>query len=94
VTDLELRDRVTRAAEAIIALGAHEVYLFGSAVTGTMRPNSDIDLAVRGLPLERFIRAMGVAWDIVGRPVDLLDLGEDTPLTRYLERKGKLQRVG
>jgi predicted nucleotidyltransferase len=87
-------ERVKLAAQALIAAGAREVYLFGSAATGTMREDSDIDLAVTGLPDEVFFRAMGKAEDILQCPLDLVDLDEDNLFNDCLKRKGKLVRVG
>jgi predicted nucleotidyltransferase len=93
VTAHELRDRVQQAAAALVEAGATEVYLFGSAARGTMRDDSDVDLAVAGLPPERFYRAQGQAADILGCPVSLIDLDEDGPFTRHLRQAGELQRV-
>lgn len=85
---------IERAAAVLKAAGAREVYVFGSAATETMRPDSDIDLAVSGLPPKAFFRSMSDAEDVLGRPLDLIDLDEDTPFTRYLKEEGELQRVG
>jgi len=90
----ELRSAIARAADALRAEGAAEVYLFGSAVTGRLREGSDIDLAVSGLPPERFFPAMARAMDVLDRSLSLVDLDEDTPFTRYLRTEGELQRVG
>ena len=57
----DLMRRVKRAAEVLVAAGAREVYLFGSSGTGNLRADSDIDLAVTGLPPEVFYQAMGDA---------------------------------
>ena len=84
---------IERAAAALKAFGANEVYLFGSLVDGTIREDSDVDLAVSGLPPERFFHAMSEAADILQRPLDLVDLDEDNLFTSYLKKKGKLQRV-
>lgn len=91
--DEELRLKIQQAAQALLAEGAREVYLFGSAATGKMRPDSDIDMAVSGLPPERYFRAVGEVNDIVRRQVDLVDLDAGNKFTEYLKRKGKLQRV-
>jgi len=85
---------VERAAAALKAAGAREVYVFGSASKGEMRENSDVDIAVSGLPPEVFFRAMAAAHDALGRPLDLVDLDEDNAFTRYLKSKGELLRVG
>jgi predicted nucleotidyltransferase len=91
-------DELTRSLEAAVAAlkaaGAREVYLFGSAAKGALRENSDVDLAVSGLPPGLFFHAMGAAHDALDRPLDLIDLDQDNPFTRYLRRKGALVRVG
>jgi len=89
----DLKDLIHAAAEALKSAGAREVYIFGSAATGRLREDSDVDLAVAGLPPERFLEAMGRAARILRCPLDLVDLDEDTPLTRYLREEGELVRV-
>ncbi|MGO9268701.1 MAG: nucleotidyltransferase family protein [Terriglobia bacterium] len=85
---------VGKAASALKAVGAKEVYVFGSASKGKMRPNSDVHMAVSGLPPEVFFRALAKASRALGRPVDLIDVDRDNPFTRYLKKEGELQRVG
>lgn len=90
----EMRRLIERAVLALKTAGAREVYLFGSAARGEMRENSDIDLAVSGLPPERFYRAGAAAEDALGRSLDLVDLDEITPFTQYLKEESELLRVG
>jgi uncharacterized protein len=90
----DLSESIAAAAAALKAAGAREVYLFGSARTGKLRLDSDVDLAVSGLPPEVFFHAMGKASRALGRPVDLVDLDVDNPFTRYLKQEGELRRVG
>jgi predicted nucleotidyltransferase len=93
--DDELRGRIVAAANVLRECGATEVYLFGSAAADRMRPESDIDLAVSGLPPRIFYRAMSRAGAVLRRPLMLIDLDEDNRFTRYLkEQEGVLQRVG
>ncbi|MBI4165607.1 MAG: nucleotidyltransferase domain-containing protein [Acidobacteria bacterium] len=89
-----LSRRIHEAAAVLRESGAREVYLFGSAATGRAASATDIDLAVSGLPPARFFRAMSKAAVAIGRPIDLIDLDEDTPFTRYLRSEGELRRVG
>jgi len=89
----EIKIRIKRAADAMISCGAREVFVFGSAANGDLKEHSDIDLAVSGLPPERFVQAMGDAREILERPIDLVDLDEDTPFSRYLKEAGELYRV-
>ena len=88
-----MKELIKKAAEVLREAGAREVYLFGSAATGMMREGSDIDMAVSGLPPEVFFKAMGRAGDILQRSLDLVDLDEDNPFTRYLKEEKELQRV-
>ena len=92
--DKAISELVAVAAAALKAAGAREVYVFGSAAEGKLRPDSDVDLAVSGLPGEKFFKAMGEARRALGRELDLVDLDEANLFTAYLKRKGKLQRVG
>lgn len=89
----DLKAKILKAAETLKEYGAKEVYLFGSAATETMREDSDVDLAVSGLPPEVYYRASAKAWHALGRDFDLVDLDDDNPFTEYLKRKGKLRRV-
>ena len=91
--DEELRKSIERAAAVLKEFGAHEVYVFGSASTGTMREDSDVDLAVVGLPPGVYFDAMGGAREALGRELDLINLDDENLFTAYLKRKGKLQRV-
>jgi predicted nucleotidyltransferase len=92
--DEDMKALVEKAVRVLKAAGAETVHLFGSAARGGLREGSDVDLAVSGLPPEVFFRAMSRAGDALGCPLDLVDLDEDTPFTRYLKEEGELLRVG
>ena len=76
---------IEEAAAALKAAGALEASVFGSAGKGRLRANSDVDMTVSGLPPEMFFRAMAKASRALRRPIDLIDLDEDNPFTRYLK---------
>jgi predicted nucleotidyltransferase len=84
---------VLAAADLLRGMGATQVFIFGSATRGELRPDSDIDLAVTGLPPRVYFSAVSKASALVGRPVDLVDLDDPTPLVNYLRRSGELVRV-
>ncbi len=88
-----LQHDIEMAAGILREAGAREVFVFGSASRGAQGPSSDLDLAVRGLPPERFFDAMSRAALAISRPFDLIDLDERNPFTEYLEKKGELRRV-
>ncbi len=81
------------AASRLREMGAREVYVFGSAVTGRMRGDSDLDMAVAGLPARIWFSAISQASDLAGRQVDLVGLDEDTAAVRYLRESGGLVRA-
>jgi len=59
--------------------------LFGSAVSGALREDSDIDLAVMypsPLGADRLIRLVGEVSAVFGRPVDLVDLRRAGPIIK------------
>lgn len=89
----ETRKEVEKAAGILIDAGAKAVYVFGSVAEGTDTPDSDLDLAVSGLPPEGFFHAVGEAILAALRPIDVIDLDDRNPFTEYLEKKGKLLRV-
>ena len=83
-----------RAAAELKVAGAREVYVFGSAAKGTGGVESDLDLAVSGLPPSVFYRVGARLSDLLGRSVDLIDLDISTPFTRYLRDENELVQVG
>ena len=85
---------IKRAAAELKSAGAREIYVFGSAARGTGDANSDLDLAVCGLPPSVFYRMGARVSDLIGRSVDLVDLDSNTPFTRYLRTENELVRVG
>lgn len=81
------------AVSLLRRLGATEVFAFGSATRDGLRPGSDIDMAVRGLPPSVYFSAVSKAADLLGRPVDLVDLDDARPIVRHLLGSGELIRV-
>jgi predicted nucleotidyltransferase len=61
----DLKDRIQKAAKRLMEHGATAVYVFGSVVKGGMRDDSDVDMAVRGLPPSVFFKAMADASRII-----------------------------
>ncbi len=83
-----------RAARILKAAGSREVYVFGSAAQGAVSRANDIDFAVAGLPPERFFETMGRVQMAIPKQIDLVDLDEDNPFTRYLRKENELVRIG
>lgn len=78
-----LRSRLDDAARALAACGATRVLLFGSFATGDPHEASDVDLAVEGLPVTAYWRAIDVACRALRTDdVDLVRLEEAPPSLR------------
>lgn len=87
IKDIETAARILRQA------GATEVFVFGSVARGEPRPDSDLDIAVRGLPPEKFFATMSAITFAISRSFDLIDLDEENPFTEFLQKEGELRRV-
>jgi len=81
------------AANLLRSMGATQVFVFGSVTKGEIGPDSDVDMAVKGLPSNIYFSAISKASDLIGRPVDLVDLDDPSPLVRHLLGSGELVRV-
>lgn len=75
ITRLAERYRVTR------------LLLFGSGADPTLEAR-DIDLAVEGLPPEDFFRFYGDLIFSTSKPIDLVDLSQDSKFTRIVRKEG------
>lgn len=81
------------AANLLLRMGATQVFIFGSATKGGLRANSDVDMAVRGLPPAIYFSAVSKTSDLLGRSVDLVDLDDQTARVQHLLLSGELVRV-
>lgn len=82
-------DRVSQAVQALVAMGANKVILFGSAAENPLSAN-DIDLAVEGIPLNRILDADVKVGDILGQSYDLVSREENPLFFKIISRYGKV----
>ncbi len=85
--DAANRPLAEQLAARLAAAGAKYAAIFGSVARGEANPDSDLDLALSfGKPMSADLRAamIGLAADVAGRAVDLVDLETAPPL--LLER--------
>jgi predicted nucleotidyltransferase len=85
---------ITRAVKILKEYGCSEIFVFGSATTGMVREDSDLDLAVRGCPSGEFFHLVGELLFQLDHPVDLVDLDTQDPFAEHLQKEGALVRVG
>ena len=90
----EYRADVEHAVRILKEGGCREVYVFGSVAEGMAGVRSDIDLAVRGCPPEKFFPLLGKLMVELEHPVELVDLDTAARMAGFLEREGELLHVG
>jgi predicted nucleotidyltransferase len=87
-----VRAALPAIAARLVALGAAEVHAFGSVVRGDFFSTSDLDLATRGLPPERWLEAKVAASDLSPVPCDLIEL-ETAPAALLAVVLGEGRRI-
>ena len=90
----EYRPDIDRAIRILRQGGCTEVHLFGSIAEGRETSRSDIDLAVRGCPPEKFFALLGELMVELEHAVDLVDLDADKELAEFLQQHVELLHVG
>jgi predicted nucleotidyltransferase len=84
MTSLGLRETIANIAKDF---PLSTVWLFGSAVEDADTA-ADIDLAVEGLAPEKFFQFYGQLFMELSKPVDLVDLSQNPPISAIIREKG------
>jgi len=66
---------------------AKRVLLFGSSIDAT-KESRDIDIAVEGIQPVDFFRYYGELLFALSKPVDIIDLSENSKFTSIIKREG------
>jgi predicted nucleotidyltransferase len=78
--------------EAIIRIaqeyGVKRVWLFGSCLDSTVDDPHDIDLAVEGVPPEKFFEFYGKLGGAILKDIDLIDLDSGDPMRHIVRDRG------
>ena len=85
-----LMKQVNVCARRIKKLGGKRVILFGSLATGRFRKDSDIDIAVEGLSVDTYFKALSILEEeLQDVRFDLIDMKEALPsVIKRIEREG------
>jgi predicted nucleotidyltransferase len=74
--------------------GCEAVFLFGSLVTGNIHDDSDIDIGVKGLPSEKFLRLYGKLYFGFDNKIDLVDFDTNDDFYSMLYKLGEVIQIG
>jgi len=74
-------------AECAREFDVKAVWIFGSSLEDDS-PSRDIDLAVEGISPKLFFKFYARLFMALPKPVDLVDLSQDTPIASIIREKG------
>ena len=74
--------------------GCKSIYLFGSLITGKIHQNSDIDIGIKGLPPEKFIRVYAKLDKNLSNNLDLVDFDENEKFYNLLKSLKEIVEIG
>ncbi len=89
-----LRAALPHLATVVRDLGAARVVVFGSVAEGGVHERSDIDLAVTGLPADRYWEALGRLGAEAPCAVDLVREEDASPSLLQAIRRGRVVDAG
>lgn len=90
----EYIDDINKAIKILKKFGSTEIFIFGSLIEkDSIRKNFDIDIAVRGIPKNKFFEIYGKLLVTLEHSVDIVCLDYNTPFTELLLKEGNLRRV-
>ena len=84
---------INKAVDILKSAGCDECYIFGSVADGNSNEKSDIDLAIRGLPPEKFFYVYGQLSMQINRVIDLVDLDDGSRFSQKLQSREAMMRV-
>jgi predicted nucleotidyltransferase len=88
------RKNLEKAAALLKNEGCTDVFLFGSLVTGNIRPDSDIDIGVKGLAAEKFIPVYSKLYNEFDTPIDLVDFDFEKNMFALLSDLQEVVKIG
>jgi predicted nucleotidyltransferase len=90
----KFQNDISMAVNYLKTEGCSAVYLFGSMVTGKTNDDSDIDIGVKGLPPQKFIRSYSTLNDRLLNKVDLVDFDTNHSFFELLDSLGEIRKIG
>jgi predicted nucleotidyltransferase len=87
---------IIRATFVLSGFGCKDVYVFGSVARVEADKDSDLDLAIEGCPVGKFLKMYGKIIDVIEHDINLINLDKiQDKFVKYIRdmKKGELIRV-
>jgi len=88
------QQEIKKACYLLKNKGVEKVYLFGSMVTGKIHARSDIDIGIKGLPPEKFLRVYSDLSDTLMIKFDLVDFDFSSDFFALLKEIDEVKEIG
>ena len=88
------QQEIKKACYLLKSKGCKKVYLFGSMVTGGIHASSDIDIGIKGLPPEKFLRVYSDLSDNIEIKFDLVDFDFSSDFFALLKEIDEVKEIG
>jgi AbrB family looped-hinge helix DNA binding protein len=88
------KEDINKAIKILKNEGCKNVYLFGSLVTGKTHDRSDIDIGIKGLPPEMFLKVYSDLSNTLDNKFDLVDFDFNCDFFSLLERLNEVVEIG
>ena len=89
----DFREELEAAIVILKKYGVTEIYLYGSLADGTFNEKSDIDIAVKGLKPELYLKAYADISFSISKKIDLLNMDTQVRFADMLDKLKELVRV-
>ena len=89
----EFRIDIEKAISILKEYNSKEIYIFGSLVHGEFNKESDIDIAITGIPGETFFIVWSKLYMNLNHKVDLINLDKGDRFSKFLLNEGLLAHV-
>jgi predicted nucleotidyltransferase len=91
---VKYRKDIEMATNLLKSEGCQSIFLFGSLVTGKICDDSDIDIGVKGLSQDKFLRLYSRLYFDFENKIDLVDFDANSDFYSMLNRIGEVVEIG
>jgi len=88
------KNDIQKTVEILKKEGCKEIYLFGSLVTGKYHDKSDIDIGIRGIPVDKFFYVYGKLGFDTDHVIELTDFDDSKEFFEIVNRHKEIVKIG